>query len=164
MVNSKAQRRSVVSLFVLMIVVLFLFASVNIYKTSGSSMEPTISSGELVLVESLSYGMQLGKRNIIRWGSPKRLTIVQYQSEGLVIKRCVGVPGDKIELVDNSLTIQGETYQVTRSVAQDLKQLTTIPEGYYFFVGDNRSQSTDSRHYGLVPIENIRGRVRTLRN
>ncbi len=118
----------------------------------------------MVLVESLSYGIRLGDTYTLRWGSPKRSTIVQYQSEELVIKRCVGIPGDRIEVEGNSLYINGEEYQVTRSVAQDLKQFKTIPEGYYFFVGDNRSQSTDSRHYGLIPIENIRGRVRKVRN
>ncbi len=164
MVNSKAHRRSVVSLFTLMIVVLFLFISVDIYKISGSSMEPTIFSGELVLVESLSYGIRLGDTYALRWGSPKRSTIVQYQSEELVIKRCVGIPGDKIEIRGNYLHINGEKYEITRSVIQDLKHIDTIPEGYYFFVGDNRSQSTDSRHYGLVPIKSVRGRVRKVRN
>ncbi len=127
-------------------------------------MEPAIYSGETVLVESISYGITFRDTPIIRWGSPKRLSIVQYQSEELVIKRCGGVPGDSIELEGNNLYINGELYQVTRSVAKQFEHLETIPKGYYFFVGDNRSQSTDSRHYGLIPIESIRGRVWRVRN
>lgn len=86
-----------------------------------------------------------------------------------IIKRVIGLPGDKIEYKDNKLYINGEyvkedfldkntkTYDFT---LYDLTGYETIPEGYYFVMGDNREESSDSRIIGLISKKNIEGHAK----
>lgn len=86
------------------------------------------------------------------------------------IKRVIGLPGDTIEMKNDVLIINGEEYdepyvkredyltQITENFT--LEQITgekTVPEGYIFVLGDNRAKSRDSRHYGLIPIDDVYG-------
>ncbi len=113
-------------------------------------MEPTLPDNSRVLVESVSVTLS---------SKHKRNSFVQYNHEEKVIKRCEEFPVDTINVNGETATIHNNTYYITRSVSEELRQYSTIPVGYYFFVGDNLSESTDSRHYGLVPEEAICGRV-----
>ncbi len=137
--------------FILLITLLALFLSLKTYTISGSSMEPTLSDKSRVWV------MQGKPESPLR--GIRRNSIAQYYHEELVVKRCVALPGDPISLEGTMLHLEDRSYQLTRSVADSLRGVTTIPEGYYFFVGDNLSESRDSRHYGLIPKEDIYGRV-----
>ncbi len=150
MTKSKAHKARGLAIFILLTLLLALFLSIDIYKISGNSMEPTLPDNSRVLVESVSVTLS---------SKLKRNSLVQYYHEEKVIKRCVGVPGDTITIDGETVTIYNKTYHITRSVSEELRQYSTIPVGYYFFVGDNLSESTDSRHYGLVPEEAICGRV-----
>ncbi|MCI8655144.1 MAG: signal peptidase I [Clostridia bacterium] len=83
------------------------------------------------------------------------------------IKRVIGLPGEYIEIKDGSVYIDGqkqdETY-LPEGVVTDMKKgglfnNFTVPEGTYFLLGDNRTESTDSRCFGCIPYEKIESKV-----
>ncbi len=159
MTKSKARQGRGLIFFIPLILLLALFLSMKPYTVSGRSMAPTLPENSRVWVESLSYGLFRSSTPLLLWAEPRRNSIVQYYHDQRVIKRCVAVPGDPVEVVGTLVILNNTQYQVTRSVAEQLKSMDVIPEGYYFFVGDNLSESTDSRHYGLIAREDICGKV-----
>ncbi len=105
-----------------------------------------------------------------RFNDIERFDIVVIKTNKTkIIKRVIGLPGDKIEYKDNKLYINGEyvkedfldkntkTYDFT---LYDLTGYETIPEGYYFVMGDNREESSDSRIIGLISKKNIEGHAK----
>ena len=111
-------------------------------------MEPTLKPGQVILINRLSYGLYLWplKRFIAFKRQPERgdvLVLFHPEENTLVVKRCVAGEGDVIE----------------QSIARLYSIDTNIPEGYLFVLGDNRSNSIDSREYGLVPMSSVYGRV-----
>lgn len=81
------------------------------------------------------------------------------------IKRVIGLPGDKIEIKDGKLYLNGEEYieeyiqQGVETYATNFHSLT-VPEGTIFVMGDNRTGSKDSREFGCIPIDKIEGKVK----
>ena len=123
-------------------------------RVEGFSMEPTLYGHQRLIIEKISY----------RFHEPKRGDIVVLQVPGfdeLLIKRVVGLPGDRIEIKNGVVYINGtpldEPY--VNGVARGNYPLLTVPEGYIFVMGDNRNNSNDSRSFGPVAIENIVGRA-----
>lgn len=142
----------------------FLFTPIVV---EGDSMLPTLESGDRMIVNKL--------------GSPERFDIVVFHApEGEdYIKRVIGVPGDHVEYIDDQLYINGEPidepyldeYKSKLSEGnftwdfklQDLDpELEEIPEGYYFVMGDNRLDSKDSRHIGIVSEEDLIGKTKII--
>ena len=88
-----------------------------------------------------------------------------------LVKRCIGLPGDTIEVVDKQLYINGEEVDdepvrhPPRSPARRLRPPRdyfgpyTVPEDHYFCMGDNRDQSYDSRYWGPLPKQLVKGRA-----
>ncbi|XP_014469130.1 PREDICTED: mitochondrial inner membrane protease subunit 1 isoform X2 [Dinoponera quadriceps] len=104
----------------------------NIIVCVGSSMEPTLYTNDVLLMEQISVRLQrLDKGDIVISKCPSNPK--QY-----ICKRIVGLPGDKIR---NGLSV------------------TTVPYGHVWLEGDNRSNSTDSRIYGPVPQGLLLGRA-----
>lgn len=148
---------------VLSLVVLVLF-NVFFFRISGvvgSSMEPTLQNGDRILLRIIGYS------------EPERGDIVvvqapQFDNEPLV-KRIIAVGGDEINI--NNLgevyingELQYEPYILetinSANIGNQVYPLV-IPEGYVFFMGDNRNGSTDSResYVGIQPVSNIIGKV-----
>ncbi|XP_012533547.1 mitochondrial inner membrane protease subunit 1 [Monomorium pharaonis] len=104
----------------------------DIVVCSGPSMEPTLYTNDVLLLERISLRLQrLEKGDIVISKCPNN-------PEQNICKRIVGLPGDKIR---NGFTV------------------TTIPYGHVWLEGDNRNNSTDSRIYGPVPQGLLRGRA-----
>ena len=81
-----------------------------------------------------------------------------------MIKRVIGLPGDHIQIKDVSVYVNGEKLEesyISNEISTESFILNdfTVPEGYYFMMGDNRERSSDSRTLGCIPKNKLEGRV-----
>ena len=128
------------------------------FVVRGASMEPTFHGGEYLIVDQLSY----------RLGDPERgdVIILRYPKDESVyfIKRVIGLPGDRVELVDKQLLINGrptEDPHGSYSLSGSMRQYgpVTVPADHLFVMGDNRDESSDSRVWGFVPRHYLKGKA-----
>lgn len=127
---------------------------------SGSSMESTLSDGDNLIVDKLTY----------RFSDPKRYDIIvfpyQYEDNTYFIKRIIGLPGETVQIVDGTIYINGEVLQESygREVMRNsglAADPITLGVDEYFVLGDNRNDSTDSRDpsVGKIKRNQIIGRA-----
>ena len=141
---------------------LFVF---DFLKISGKSMEPTLSSGNHIVINKASYGIQnpFTKEYYFTWKSPKKNDVVTFLNDNkIVVKRCVLTEGDSLEiLVDSGYHIIINNQKVPLSEFQYLQfaGTKTVPSGYIFVLGDNFLYSVDSRDYGFVSTKSIKGKA-----
>jgi signal peptidase I len=154
------------ALVVALVVKTFLFQA--FYIPSGS-MEPTLEEGDRVLVNKLSYDLHdVNRGDVIVF----ELDPEDVGPDGIkdLIKRVVGLPGDVIETRDGSVYIDDEPIEepyladgtVTGQTSEGQNpaiERQTVPEGHVYVLGDNRSNSADSRYRGPIPIDSIVGRA-----
>lgn len=129
-------------------------------EVSGSSMETTLSSGDQLIVDKISY----------RFRDPKRYDIVvfpyRYEESTYYIKRIIGLPGETVQIVDGMVYINGsplnehygnEVIEDPGSAAEPI----TLGDDEYFVLGDNRNNSQDSRasNVGLIHRDELLGRA-----
>ena len=169
---------------VLLTLLIFLLVRtvVQNFKVEGQSMEPSLHSGQYLLVNKLAY-LQIDPEAIERrvpildlpfsqpidvFGEPKRGDVVVFRfprdPSRDFIKRVIGVPGDTVEIRPQQVLVNGqiidepylsdERYQPRYPAAP-----TVVPPGQYYVLGDNRNNSSDSHVWGLVPRDNIIGRA-----
>ncbi|MEY9974846.1 signal peptidase I [Lysinibacillus sp. RC46] len=159
----------VFALLVAFLIKYFLFTPVLV---KGVSMEPTLVDHDRVIVNKIGPKF----KSIDRFDIVVINNILINNEEENIIKRVIGLPGDKIEYKDDQLYINGEKYSEPyldqyKKVLKDPGSLTydftldqdlgetSVPEGYYFVLGDNRRKSNDSRNpeLGFIPKEKIMG-------
>lgn len=141
-------------------VVLYLFVMTP-HEVVGNSMHPTYKNGEYLMANKISYKLHKPERGDV--------IIFKYSDTQDFIKRIIGLPGDTVMLKDGKIYINGvilnESDYLSESIytnGQDyLKegQSITVPEGEYFVCGDNRNHSSDSRAFGSVKLQNIKGKA-----
>ncbi|WP_313891286.1 signal peptidase I [Psychrobacillus sp.] len=140
----------------------FLFTPIVV---DGESMMPTLKNGDRMVVNKIGYMV----------GEPDRFDIVVFHApeQKNYIKRVIGLPGDHVEYKNDQLYINGkeiaEPYldQYKSEISEgsltedftleDIIQKGEIPKGSVFVMGDNRRYSKDSRHIGIIDIDEIIG-------
>lgn len=143
-------------LIVIAVVILLSVFVVGLQQVIGPSMNPTLTQGDIVLVNKLLYRIKDIQRNDI---------IVLSQNEKYMVKRVVGLPGETVEYKDNYVLVNDKKYNETFTIGNtndfSIKDLgyTVIPEDMYLVLGDNREDSQDSRNFGLVNKKNIIGKA-----
>lgn len=157
------------SVFILVIVYVFIAFPVMV---QGKSMEPTLFTGDRLLVETITsrfFGYQRGEIVVLS----ANVSGVAGLANELLVKRVIGLPGDRVKIYNCKVHIfkDGEIFKVSEVeyLPQEVctvggRQLEdgrpyTIPEGQYLVLGDNRSFSNDSRAIGFVKSDNIQGKV-----
>ena len=176
--------REILDAVVLSLVVFLLIqTSIQNFKVEGASMYPTLESGQYLIVNKLAYAnVDLARLSklIPVWrinsgdndhnvGSPARGEIVVFRfpdpnpsnRERDFVKRVIGLPGDKIAIVDGVVWVNQEPLPEEYLTHRDTFNMDEriISETNYFVLGDNRTGSIDSRAWGPVPAENILGKV-----
>jgi len=132
---------------------------VQTFFVPSASMEPTLQIGDRILVQKFGFSLQLGA--IVVFDHPKR-DLEPPLNEDLV-KRIIGLPGETIWSKGNTIYIDGKPLKEpwlppgTTLGVPIVRQ--TIPAGDYFMMGDNRSESDDSRDWGPLPARLIIGKV-----
>lgn len=151
--------------FQIIVVILFAYVIVFFFGQSrtniGQSMDPTLSGGDVVLLNEISY----------RFGGPSRNDVIAFKPNGSesshsYIKRVIGLPGETIQIKDGIIYINDTAYledadypnMETAGIAENPIILGTDE---YFVLGDNRNSSEDSRFadIGNVDLEDIEGKV-----
>lgn len=137
----------------------------DILHISGHSMEPTLMNNDSVAVFKLAYGIPSPSRNsfLIQWSEPKRNDIVIFLHDNkIVTKRCAAVSGDHLDFSTDSgyiLTVNNKHVFLTPPEYEKMHNFEKVPEGYVLVLGDNLSDSVDSRDYGFVSVKNITGKI-----
>ena len=177
-------------------VILLLFGTTNLVQAfviPTGSMQDTLLVGDHLLVDKLAYAPPGPiSRHLLPYEEIKRGDIIVFRSPAdlnlTLVKRCMGVPGDRIRLQDKQVYLNGrklnEPYVVhstgyidsyrdnfpgepdSQVSSHGLDMLehhvvngeAVVPPDHYFAMGDNRDNSLDSRYWGFVPRENILGK------
>ena len=159
----------IVGALVLAVVVrTFLFGA---YYIPSPSMEPTLSVGDRIIVNKVSYRLHDVNRGDLVVFRPTDGASASGVED--LIKRVIALPGETVTVVEGHVMIDGglliEPYLVDQSLTDDLRTVPwcadggmakcTVPTDHVFVMGDNRENSRDSRFFGPVPITTITGRA-----
>ncbi|MDF5733506.1 MAG: signal peptidase I, partial [Rhizonema sp. PD38] len=129
------------------------------YIPSGS-MEPTLQINDHLIVDKISYDFSSPKRgDIIVFNPTKKLEAENYHDA--FIKRIIGLPGEKVEVKNGRVYINGSPLKENYIEAKPDYQWgpQTVPANSYLVLGDNRNDSYDSHYWGFVPRDKIIGRA-----
>lgn len=147
-------------IFIVVVTVLFDLA-IPRSLVDGRSMEPTFENGERLIVSRIHYLAR----------EPERGDVIVFNSLNpnevgiMLIKRVIGLPGERIAFVNQQLQINGqivdEPYikELCQAFRCDDEDEWELGANEYFVMGDNRNNSQDSRRFGPVPLEHIVGHV-----
>ena len=161
-VEKKKQQPGVVKFLVdvleALIWAVVLFVLINLVsariRVDGGSMLPTLTNGELVIVNKLVY----------RLGEPKCGDIIVFyfpvDPSQEFIKRVIGLPGDQVSIHKGVITINGQRLEEAYlSVNTSYEGDWTVAEEQLFVLGDNRNNSLDSHNWGTVPMDYVIGKA-----
>jgi signal peptidase I len=160
-------------IFIAFVLAIFIRAfAVQAYKIPSGSMIPTLLVGDYILVNRLSYGLRIPYyKYILRWGEIKRGDIIVFvfpeDPSKDFIKRVIALPGETIEIRKKKIYINGKEIEDKWGFfsddyvgpPRDDFGPFQVPQGHVFVMGDNRDESNDSRFWGPVNIENIKGKA-----
>ncbi|WP_411344407.1 signal peptidase I [Paenibacillus sp. WLX1005] len=157
----------VVVVLVALLVRTLLFAS---FEVQGQSMEPNFHTNERIIVNKLVYDFHQPQ--------PGDVIVLKVPSKNRdFIKRVIAVGGDKVSVEGDTVTVngtkldepyiaapvahaqqQGNSYNINNFPTTEIPD-GTVPDGYLFVMGDNRSNSEDSRMIGYIPVSDVIGRA-----
>lgn len=148
---------------------------VQAFKIPSGSMEDTLAIGDHILVSKFIYGTRIPftDTRLIKLRDPRRgdVIVFEYPEDPSkdFIKRVVGTPGDEVEVRDKKVFVNGKSYVNPHEVHKEPDLIpreqnprdnfgpVKVPENALFVMGDNRDRSYDSRFWGFVKYEKIKG-------
>jgi signal peptidase I len=150
--------------------VLFVFVAGHPYRIPSSSMEPTLHCARPAPGCEARFSDRFVVFRFLHWGrgdtvafTTPPLAQVRCGAGGTFVKRVIGLPGERIAERNGVFTVDGkrldEPYIAPARRDHAPGQTWRVPAGSYFVVGDNRSQSCDSRVWGAVPKANVIGKL-----
>ena len=157
--------KTVLAVLLFAIIIRYLF--IQPFIVDGSSMEPTFQNHEYLMVEKVNYFLHPPARgDIVVFKYPLNPSL-NY------VKRVIGVPGDRVVIAGGAVTIYNTAYPtglrlnevylapgLVTKVNGDVREKTWyVDDRHYYVLGDNRNHSDDSRSWGLVPEQNVIGKV-----
>ncbi len=137
------------TLIIVLIILFKMFVATPIL-VSGASMEATLSNKDVLILNKMTY----------RFNDIKRFDIVVVDdgSEN-IIKRVIGLPGEKVEYINNELYINGKKIKENYNHMKTEDFEFVVPDNEYFVLGDNRGVSVDSRILGTFSKREILGKA-----
>ena len=139
--------------YVIVIILILLFKKYcySPIRVNGDSMMDTLHDGDIMLLDIIGF-----KKNGL-----KRFDIVVVdEGSELIIKRVIGLPGEKVEFIDNELYINDKKIKDKYSSNYTEDFSIKVGKGKYFVMGDNRENSMDSRVFGAFSKEQILGKTK----
>lgn len=132
---------------------------IGITTVQGISMEPTLYTGNKLLINKISkLTNNIERGNIVVFDSTPGNA---KKDKVFYIKRVIGIAGDKIEIKNGNVFVNGK--ELTEDYADKTDSFTnlimTVPEDSYFVLGDNRDKSNDSRYFGTIMHSQITGKI-----
>lgn len=134
------------------------------YEIPSGSMEETIMTDDMVFAQKVSY----------YFGEPQQGDIVTFQDpeipSRILIKRVVAVGGQTVDLIDGKVVVDGvaldepytnglPSYPLVPAYGTNITYPYTVPEGELWVMGDNRTNSQDSRYFGSVSASTVTGKA-----
>jgi signal peptidase I len=153
--------------------IIALFATtfvIQAFKIPTGSMESNLLIGDHLLVNKFVYGLNSGfLSKLLPYKEPKRGDVIVFKypesPETAYVKRLMGMPGEKIEMINRVLYINDKPLKedYTQYIYEESKNRQQgpyyVPPGHYFAMGDNRDNSADSRYWGFVPRDYLLGKA-----
>ena len=150
---------------------------VQAFKIPSGSMLPTLQIGDHILVNKFRYGIRLpllGER-VVKFADPRRGDIIVFvypvDPHKDFIKRVIGEPGDTVEIRHKQIYVNDQKIDdpyghfvdgpgdQSRLMPRDNYGPVTVPPDKVFVMGDNRDRSYDSRFWGFVPLDDVKGKA-----
>jgi signal peptidase I len=165
---------------IILAVILALFVRafvIQAFKIPSGSMIPTLLVGDHILVNKFAYGIKIPftDKMVFRFWDPQRQDVIVFiyplDTSKDFIKRVIGLPGETLQVINKKIYINGSAiedphahYSTSEILPGNVYQRdnfgpVTIPADSYFVMGDNRDKSLDSRFWGVVTREAIKGKA-----
>ena len=150
---------------------------VQAFKIPSGSMIPTLLIGDHLLVNKFVYGIKnpFTDSDLISLGNPEQKDIIVFKypenPDQDFIKRVIGVGGDRVEIKNKKVYVNGKLIAVEGAINLDSRIIqgrnpprdnygpVTVPENQLFVMGDNRDNSHDSRFWGFVDLQDVKGKA-----
>ena len=180
--RTKGKQKSVAREYAEALVVALLLALfirsfiVQAFKIPSGSMLPTLQIGDHILVNKFLYGLRLPypfEKVVMQWGQPHEGDVIVFvyprdRSKDF-IKRVIAVDGDSVEVRHKQVYVNGAKLMVPQATfADDDREIpglrdnfgpVTVPSHKLFVMGDNRDRSHDSRFWGFVDLDDVKGKA-----
>jgi signal peptidase I len=177
--KKKSNFREITEAVVVAVILAFIIRAfvVQAYKIPSGSMKPTLQIGDYLLVNKFIYGVKApftGSTLIpVKQPVPGDIIVFKYPKDPKLdyIKRVIAVAGDRVEIRNKQVFVNGKAIEDPHAhyssgavepaafSRRDNMPPLSVPDGHLFVLGDNRDNSRDSRFWGFVPLQDIRGKA-----
>jgi len=150
-----ALRELIETLILTLVIFLLIRFAVQNFRIEGYSMEPNLHDGQFLFVNKLIYMLHPPERGDVIVFVPPNNSTRDF------IKRVIGLPGDRVEIVNGRVFVNGEELREVYPLNPATYSMSSVnvPADEYFVLGDNRNYSSDSHSWGTVSAKKIIGQA-----